>query len=216
MQTSTGPKLDRFHKLKQKFSNNHVCVAGNGPTLKLLKDKVAPLTATVNSGLPYFKEIGLGVDLFWVQDLRVMVEKLHLVRPYISDIPFIIYNDDISFFQNKSDDQFYPIRMLDYVGFSHNINIGIFHGYNAIFGLLQILAYLEVSKITLYGVGLNYSAQQPRFYQTQRSFDVDLHRASEQVSLMREALDKVSQNGIEIEIIGDSRLRNSTPSSLVL
>lgn len=208
--------MDRFQKIREKFSGQHVCVAGNGPSLKLLDRKVAPLIATVNSGLPYFSKIGVDVDLFWVQDRRMLVEKREMVRSYIDHIPFIMYNEDISFFENKSDDRFFPVKMHDYIGFSRNPELGIFHGYNAVFGLLQILAYLDVGKISLYGVGLNYSAQQPRFYQTQRSFDVDLHRASEQVALMREALDKLSQDGVEIEIIGESRLKNAVYSSSFL
>ena len=208
--------MDRFHKVRKKFSGQHVCVAGNGPSLKLLDKKIAPLTATVNSGLPYFAKIGVDVDLVWVQDRRMLVEKVEMVRPYIDRVPFIFYNEDISFFENKSDDRFFPIKMNDYVGFSRNPEIGVFHGYNAVFGLLQVLAHLKVGKISLYGVGLNYSAQQPRFYQTQRSFDVDLHRASEQVALMREALDKLSADGVEIEIFGESRLNNAVISSTVL
>lgn len=208
--------MDRFRKLKYRFAGAHVCVAGNGPSIKLIQNKIAPLTATVNSGLPYFNRIGLGVDLLWIQDRRMMVQKRNLVQPYISDIPFVLYNDEISFFENKSNDQFYPIAMRDYIGFSRDLDIGIFHGFNAVFGLLQILSYLEVSKISLYGVGLNYSAREPRFYQKVRSFDVDLHRASEQVSLLREALDKLGQDGVEIEILGESRLNNATLSTFRL
>ena len=205
--------INYIEALKDKFCDRHVVLAGNGPSLDLLTQSKlkGKLVATVNSGLPFFYRNKMKVDLFWVQDLRMTIGKIDYVRPYLKNVDFVLYNEQISYFSGMESDRYIPVTMLGYVGFSLNLEMGIFHGYNASYGLLQILVILGVKKISLYGVGLNYSASNPRFYQKTRGLDVDLHRASDQVAIMRSALTVLANNGVEVEIVGGSMLDRATP-----
>lgn len=210
MKSTNGELVSSLSNLTRKFRGQHVCVAGNGPTLSLFSPNNKGLVATVNSGLGYFDSIKRSVDLFWVQDRRMMVDKKHLVEPYLKNVKHVMYNDDISYFGIQNNDNFTPVRMLGYKGFSKDIEFGIFHGYTAIFGLLQILYCLEVGSIAIYGVGLNYFSGDPRFYQKERGIDVDLNRASEQVSMVRLALRQFDEAGIGVDIIGPSMLTRAS------
>jgi hypothetical protein len=198
--------VNGFDDLRDAFAGQHVCVAGNGPTLSMLQDRIAPRIATVNSGLGYFAETDFKPDLFWVQDLRMMKDKAGMVTPYLDHVPFVLHNAEIAWFAANPQPRFQPVRMLGYTGFSRDIRIGAFHGYNAVYGLLQILAWSRVAHVTLCGVGLNYFASQPRFYQSRRKLDVDLHRASEQVHLMARAITALRCDGIGVDILGPSLL----------
>jgi hypothetical protein len=210
VQSTSGDGVSDLDILSEKFRGKHVCVAGNGPTLNLFDQRAEGLVATVNSGLGYFDKIRRPVDLFWVQDRRMLIDKKDLVEPFLKNVHHVMFNDDISYFRIQNKTSYIPVRMLGYKGFSKDIELGLFHGYTAVFGLLQILYCMKVSSISLYGVGLNYFSGDPRFYQKERGIDVDLNRASEQVSMVRLALRQYEEAGIGVEIVGQSLLTRAS------
>ena len=187
-------------------------MAGNGPSLRLLETRPEGPLCTVNAGLSYFYELGWEVDLHWIQDRRMMTEKPELVEPYLELAKIIAYNSEISYFRESTISSTMPIHMLGYKGFSKEPGIGVFHGYTAIYGLLQILYYCKPAKLSLYGVGLNYFSNETRFYQSTRGVDVDLHRANEQVKLVSEAIRQFEFIGIPVDVVGASMLKRASYS----
>lgn len=196
--------------VRTSLTGKEVVVAGNGPSIRMLSTKPAGPVCTVNAGLSFFSERGWPVALHWIQDRRIMVEKAHLVEPFLDTAQTIAYNSEIGYFRRMRSDWLLPIQMIGYSGFSKEPKVGVFHGYTAIYGLLQLLYYCDVAKLVIYGVGLNYFAENTRFYQHSRGLDVDLHRSNEQVRMVAKGLERFEAAGVAVEIVGPSMLKRAS------
>jgi hypothetical protein len=201
-------------RLRDHLAGSSVDLVGNGPTASEWRPRPSVRVVTVNAGLKLMAEHDAMADLYWVQDERFIATKPESLLPYLSRTRFFAANADVAHQAGIVDDRLIPIRMLDYETFSRDPRIGLGHGYNVIFGALQILRWCGVRRIDVFGVGLRYWSTDTRFDQRVRGFDVDLHRSGDQVRLVRHALDIVEADGIEIQIHGASALSVARTATL--
>jgi hypothetical protein len=168
-------------------------------------------------------------DLVWVQDERFLPRRAETLLPHLEAsrpsgaggaaqnqrpvrrAPLLAVNERLlAQLPPGIARQAIGFRMLGYEGFSRDPRIGVFHGYNAIFGLLQLLAAAGASSLELYGVPMLYWSTETRFDQAKRGVDVDLHRASDQVALTAWAIDLLRKDDISITVHGESALKRAT------
>lgn len=200
---------DKLYALRDLIKGSRVIIAGNGPSLRLFDPSTEGVICTVNAGLCFFEQIQRSVDLYWVQDRRMLIDKKHLVLPYLHMPKFIAFNSDIRSLHFHKAGNSIPVNMLGNFGFSKEPEIGVFHGFNAVYGLIQLVFGLQASEIILYGVDLKYFSTETRFYQSKRGFDVDLHRSNEQVYLMSKAIQNIRRSGVNVTVVGNSMLHHS-------
>jgi hypothetical protein len=198
-----------FAVVRQALGGRDVVLLGNGPTARDW-DGVLPgggALVTVNSGLKLLAERGLTADLLWIQDERFVPAKAAALLPLADRARLLAVNERIVP-QLPPDLQRRAIglRMLGYSGFSLAPPVGVCHGYNVVYGALQLLLGAGVRRIDLHGVGMLYWSTATRFDQATRGADVDLHRASDQVALLSRAIATVRRSGVEVQVHGPSAL----------
>ncbi|MDR1426852.1 MAG: hypothetical protein LBJ08_03735 [Bifidobacteriaceae bacterium] len=204
-----------FSLVRGAIEGRDVIVLGNGPTVRMWSGTVPDggAIATVNAGLTLLAELGGRADLVWVQDERFLPRRARTLLPHLSRAGQLVLNERLL-------PQLPPaaaraavgLRMLGNEGFSRDPQMGVFHGYNAVFGLLQVLAGAGAGarRIDLFGVPLLYWSTDTRFDQAKRGADVDLHRASDQVALLTWAIGLVRESGIAVTVHGGSALTRAT------
>lgn len=198
--------------LLERFQGRSVDLLGNGPSVTAWQPEGenARAVVTVNAGLKYLAQVGGHADLLWLQDERFLVNKAEALLLYRDKVDMVGISNAIAP-QVPTDlkSRTLSLPMLGYQGFSYYPPLGLFHGYNVIYGALQLLAWCDIRELKVYGVGLDYWSMSPRFDQTQRGGDVDLHRAADQVYWIRHGISVLESQGVPVEVIGDSFLNRS-------
>lgn len=203
--------------LLERFQGRSIDLLGNGPSVAAWQpgSESDRAVVTVNAGLKYLAQVGGHAQLLWLQDERFLVNKAETLLLHRDAVDLVGISSAIAP-QVPTDlkARTLSIPMLGYEGFSYYPPLGLFHGYNVIYGALQLLAWCNIRDLKIYGVGLDYWSMSPRFDQTQRGGDVDLHRAADQVYWIRHAISVLEAQGVPVEVIGDSFLsRSAIPES---
>ncbi|MDR2253886.1 MAG: hypothetical protein LBD97_08550 [Bifidobacteriaceae bacterium] len=195
--------------LARVVEGREIILLGNGPTVTDWDGTVGAgqAVATVNAGLSLLARMDRQAHLTWIQDERFLRRRSSTLLPHIARAGALVVNERIiPQLPPNVGRRAIGVRMLGYVGFSRDPRIGVFHGYNAVHGILQILAWARVRSVQLWGVPLLYWSTNTRFDQAKRGSDVDLHRASDQVSVTLRGIETVRQMGVEVTIHSDSAL----------
>ncbi|MEE9964272.1 MAG: hypothetical protein K4304_04160 [Propionicimonas sp.] len=199
-----------LEQLRERFTGAEVDVLGNGPTVAAWTPGDRAI-ATVNAGMPLVASHEAKADLYWVQDERFIATKGPSLLPYVHLIDFFAANARIIDLVPPDYGHRVPVRMMGDVDWSRDPRLGVNHGYNVVFGLLQLLSWCRVRSVHLWGVGMRYWSTNPRYHQSTRGADVDLHRSAEQVILVNRALDILRSEGVEVEVHGPSALTDFAP-----
>lgn len=191
-----------FDTCKEVFSGRSVLLVGNGPSAKNVKklsrsyDKIA----TVNAGLYLLDKEKLKTDLLWIQDGRMLVEKQDKVLPYLKPDCLLCLPRHCTPPKNRTPESVLRFEHLGNKGFSKDPRIGVFTGYTALYGLMQLVAWCEPKRVGIIGMDLDYGRNNPRAYQTKRGFDVDLQVSDAQITHSLAAVDILRAQGIDVEI----------------
>ena len=200
--------LDAFGKCKSTFSGKTVLLVGNGPSAKDLANLARSYDriATVNAGLYILAQEGLQASFLWIQDGRVFKDKSDKVMPYLNPqvqvglpvhgrTPPELLNRPLLRFNN-----------LGNHGFSRDPRIGIFTGYTALYGLMQLLCWCRPTKMGFIGMDLDYSFDNTRACQKKRGLDVDLHVNDLQISYTLNGLETLKSQSIVTQIHSKSNV----------
>lgn len=201
-------KMNSYDTCKETFSGCSVLLVGNGPSAQNIDSlaKSYDRIATVNAGLSLLDKDSVKADLLWIQDGRMLIEKLDKVLPYITSKLLLCMPQHGKLPSNCKLGPVLRFQHLGNSGFSRDPRIGVFTGYNALYGLIQLLAWCEPKKIGIIGMDLDYGRNNPRAYQTKRGFDVDLHVNDQQIAHSLRAVKILKLCGIDIEIHAKSLL----------
>lgn len=194
--------------LRQRFAGADVDIVGNGPTVTEWTPSERRV-ATVNAGMSLLAAQHTRADLYWVQDERFITTKGATLLPHLDLIDHFAANSHIIDLVPQEYRHRVPVRMLGVVEWSRDPRLGVNHGFNVVYGLLQLLSWCRVSSVHLWGVGMRYWSSNPRYHQSTRGSDVDLHRSAEQVILVSRALEILRSEGIEVVIHGPSALNDA-------
>lgn len=196
--------------LRHRFAGADVDVLGNGPTVTEWTPGERAI-ATVNAGMPLVAQQQQRADLYWVQDERFLTTKGATLLPHLHLIDYFAANARVIDQVPPEYGHRIPVRMLGDADWSRDPRLGVNHGYNVVFGLLQLLSWCQVRSVHLWGVGMRYWSTNPRYHQSTRGADVDLHRSAEQVILVARALEILRSEGVEVAVHGPSALTDYVP-----
>lgn len=199
--------------LRHRFTGADVDVLGNGPTVTDWTPGERTI-ATVNAGMPLLAQLHRRADLYWVQDERFLAAKGATLLPHLHLIDYFAANARVIDQVPPDYRHRIPVRMLGDADWSRDPRLGVNHGYNVVFGLLQLLSWCQVRSVHLWGVGMRYWSTNPRYHQSTRGADVDLHRSAEQVILVARALQILRSEGVEVVVHGPSALTDYVPLPL--
>ena len=194
----TNP-LDRC---KDAFYGQSVLLIGNGPSARNLSSLVGSYdkVVTVNAGLSILKKEEVAADLLWIQDSRMLIDKPDMVIPYLKPDIWLCVPRHGRLPTNLKSNFVMRVSHLGNSGFSRDPRIGVFTGYNALYGLTQLMAWCEPKKLGFVGIDMDYSLKNPRAYQSKRGFDVDLHVNDLQISHALKSFRFLGDLGVGVEI----------------
>lgn len=155
----------------------------------------------LNSAPQAFLLKGIHCDICWVQDWRFFIQKRdHLTAASAEISKTTLYTlDNIDIFGTKFKERI-VIPRLGRFGFSYDPQVGVFEGYTAAYGALQLAQMFSPGTIELYGVDFSYGLTQARFYQAQAGWDLDLHVHGKQIQNVRYAIRELANVGIGVSI----------------
>ena len=191
-----------------------VRIIGNAPTAADGMDpKFKGVYLGVNSAPLLFKARGMRCDHLWIQDWRFIDEKGHMFKEAGVDL-----NDSHLYVCSYFRRALVPYRQVSFVrslgrdGFSLHPDRGVFEGYSAAYGALQLALGWKPKRVELYGVDFSYSLGANRFYQTRVGWDLDLHVHEKQIIGMQKAKKLIEDKlSIEVAFMTDSLVNTLIP-----
>jgi len=155
----------------------------------------------LNSAPLAFRDTGVTCHICWVQDWRFFIEKRHLFKAAEQQTrDTVLYHvAGIDTFAVKFKKRVVVPR-LGRFGFSADPTCGVFEGYTAAYGALQLALAFKPKRVELYGVDLTYGLTSGRFYQARAGWDLDLHVHGRQIANMRVGIRHLTDAGIEVSV----------------
>lgn len=191
-----------FQELYEQYHEKEFVIMANANDYSNFSFDKNVVYIALNASLKFFESSTLVADFLWIQDLRFFQKKEALFLPSLESAKHLFFSSDAKSLENITNlnrDIFWN-NPLGHIGFSTDITVGFYHGYNSAFGALQLVYFFKPKKVTLIGVELSYSLVYNRYYNQHIDFDYDFHVLEKGLFLTNFAKEQFQNMGIEFTI----------------